>query len=107
MTIACIFPGQGSQSVGMLSALAAAYPEVEETFAVASQALNYDLWRLTQQGPDTELDRTDKTQPAMLAAGVAVWRVWQKRHGVQLLPRQCTGVIVGTHPPLFHHHLTR
>ena len=83
MTIACIFPGQGSQSVGMLSALAAAYPEVEETFAVASQALNYDLWRLTQQGPDTELDRTDKTQPAMLAAGVAVWRVWQKRHGVQ------------------------
>ena len=85
MTIACVFPGQGSQAVGMLAGLAAAYPEVEETFAVASQALDYDLWRLTQQGPETELNRTDKTQPAMLAAGVAVWRVWQKRNGPQPL----------------------
>jgi len=83
MTIACVFPGQGSQSVGMLAALAGDYPEVEETFAVASQALDYDLWRLTQQGPDTELNRTDITQPAMLAAGVAVWRIWQRHHGVQ------------------------
>jgi [acyl-carrier-protein] S-malonyltransferase len=83
MTIACVFPGQGSQSVGMLAALAAAYPEVEETFKLASAALDYDLWQLTQQGPETELNRTDKTQPAMLAAGVAVWRVWQKRHGAQ------------------------
>ena len=85
MTIACVFPGQGSQAVGMLAALAAAYPEVEETFAAASQALDYDLWQLTQQGPETELNRTDKTQPAMLAAGVAVWRVWQKRNGPQPL----------------------
>ena len=83
MTIACVFPGQGSQSVGMLAALAAAYPEVEETFAAASQALDYDLWRLSQQGPETELNRTDKTQPAMLTAGVAVWRVWQRRNGAQ------------------------
>jgi len=83
MTIACVFPGQGSQSVGMLTTLAAACPEVEETFAVASQALDYDLWQLTQQGPEAELNRTDKTQPAMLAAGVAVWRVWQKHHGTQ------------------------
>lgn len=83
MNIACVFPGQGSQSVGMLAALAAAYPEVEETFAVASRTLDYDLWQLTQQGPEAELNRTDKTQPAMLAAGVAVWRVWQKRQGAQ------------------------
>ena len=83
MNIACVFPGQGSQSVGMLAELAAAYPEVKETFDSASQALDYDLWQLTQQGPETELNRTDKTQPAMLAAGVAVWRVWQKRHGAQ------------------------
>jgi [acyl-carrier-protein] S-malonyltransferase len=83
MTIACVFPGQGSQSVGMLAALAAAYPEVEETFKLASEALDYDLWRLTQQGPEEDLNRTDRTQPAMLAAGVAVWRVWQKRHGAQ------------------------
>ena len=83
MNIACVFPGQGSQSVGMLGALATAYPEVEETFAAASQALDYDLWQLTQQGPEAELNRTDKTQPVMLAAGVAVWRVWQKRQGTR------------------------
>ncbi len=83
MKIACVFPGQGSQSLGMLAALAEVYPEVEETFAIASQALDYDLWQLTQQGPEAELNRTDKTQPAMLAAGVAVWRVWQKRSGAQ------------------------
>ena len=75
MTIACVFPGQGSQAVGMLAALADAYPEVEETFALGSPALDYDLWQLVQQGTETELNRTDKTQPAMLAAGVAVWRV--------------------------------
>ena len=81
MTIACVFPGQGSQSVGMLAELAEAYPEVNETFDAASEALGYDLWLLTQQGPEAELNRTDKTQPAMLAAGVAVWRVWQRRRG--------------------------
>ena len=71
MTIACVFPGQGSQAVGMLAALASAYPEVEETFAVASQALDYDLWRLTQQGPDTELNRTDKTRRSCCRCGKA------------------------------------
>lgn len=83
MKIACVFPGQGSQAVGMLAELAAAYPVVRETFDGASRALGYDLWQLTQQGPDTELNRTDRTQPAMLAAGVAVWRVWQQRGGVR------------------------
>jgi [acyl-carrier-protein] S-malonyltransferase len=77
VTFAMVFPGQGSQSVGMLRELAAAYPQVEETFAEASAVLGYDLWALAQQGPETELNRTERTQPAMLAAGVAVWRVWQ------------------------------
>jgi [acyl-carrier-protein] S-malonyltransferase len=80
MTLAFAFPGQGSQSVGMLAALGAAEPVVLETFAEASAVLGYDLWALCQQGPDTELGATERTQPAMLAAGVATWRVW-KRHG--------------------------
>ncbi len=74
--LAFVFPGQGSQSVGMLKDLAEAYPVVKQTFEEASDALGYDLWALTQNGPAEELNQTDKTQPAMLAAGVAVWRVW-------------------------------
>jgi len=80
MSLAFVFPGQGSQSVGMLSALAAVEPVVEQTFAEASAVLGYDLWALCQQGPDTDLGSTEKTQPAMLAAGVATWRAWL-RHG--------------------------
>jgi [acyl-carrier-protein] S-malonyltransferase len=80
-TLAIVFPGQGSQSVGMLSELAASFPLVNETFARASEVLGYDLWKLTQDGPEEELNRTDRTQPAMLAAGVAVWRVWQQENG--------------------------
>lgn len=80
-SIAIIFPGQGSQSVGMLAELAAAWPLVGETFAEASEALGLDLWQVTRQGPRELLDRTDITQPAMLAAGVAVWRVWNQAGG--------------------------
>ena len=80
-SIAIIFPGQGSQSVGMLAELAAAWPQVGETFAEASEALGLDLWQVTSQGPRELLDRTDITQPAMLAAGVAVWRVWNQAGG--------------------------
>ena len=71
-----VFPGQGSQSVGMLSALAVAYPQVGETFGQASAVLGYDLWKLVQEGPAEALNQTDRTQPAMLAAGVAVWRCY-------------------------------
>jgi [acyl-carrier-protein] S-malonyltransferase len=78
-----VFPGQGSQSVGMLSELAAPFPVVTETFGEASAVLGYDLWSLVQHGPAADLNRTDRTQPAMLAAGVAVWRVWQERGGAQ------------------------
>lgn len=81
--IAIVFPGQGSQSVGMLAELAAAYPQVEMTFAEASAALGTDLWHLVSQGPKELLDRTDLTQPAMLTAGVAVWRSWQAARGAQ------------------------
>lgn len=79
--LAIVFPGQGSQSVGMLQELAAAFPIVAETFTEASDALSYDLWALVQNGPAEDLNRTDRTQPAMLAAGVAVWRVWQAQGG--------------------------
>ena len=78
-----MFPGQGSQSVGMLASLAAAESVVADTFAEASTALGYDLWALCQQGPEERLAETERTQPAMLAAGVAVWRVWRKRGGLR------------------------
>lgn len=78
---AFVFPGQGSQSVGMLTDLAATYPIVAQTFEEASTILGYDLWQLCQQGPENDLNQTDKTQPAMLAAGVATWRVWCAQGG--------------------------
>ena len=79
--LALVFPGQGSQSVGMLSALAETCPEVRETFGEASRVLGYDLWALASSGPEEQLNQTEFTQPAMLAAGVAVWRVWVGRGG--------------------------
>lgn len=78
---AFVFPGQGSQTVGMLSELAANYPVIEETFREASDVLGYDLWALTQQGPAEELNKTWQTQPALLTASVALWRVWQQQGG--------------------------
>lgn len=80
---AFVFPGQGSQTVGMLTELAATYPLVEETFREASDALGYDLWQLVSQGPAEELNKTWQTQPALLAASVAVYRVWQQQGGEQ------------------------
>lgn len=81
MSVAFVFPGQGSQSVGMLSGLAAAHPEVRSTFDEASAVLGYDLWQLAQQGPAERLAETEVTQPLMLVAGVATWRVWCKLGG--------------------------
>ncbi|MES9850006.1 MAG: ACP S-malonyltransferase [Candidatus Thiodiazotropha sp.] len=78
-----VFPGQGSQSVGMLSELAAAHPIVSQTFAEATDVLGYDLWELVQNGPNDSLNQTTKTQPAMLAAGVSVWRVWLEQGGAK------------------------
>lgn len=82
MSLAFVFPGQGSQSVGMLAEMAETYPLVQETFGSASEVLGYDLWKLVQEGPADELNQTHITQPAMLSAGVAVWRIWQQKGGV-------------------------
>ena len=79
--IAAVFPGQGSQSAGMLADLAAEWPQVEQTFAEASDALGEDLWAVVRDNPDDRLNRTEYTQPAMLAADVAVARVWQAAGG--------------------------
>ncbi|WP_320150756.1 ACP S-malonyltransferase [uncultured Tolumonas sp.] len=78
---AIAFPGQGSQSVGMLAELAEAYPIIKETFAEASAVLGYDLFELVMQGPAEELNKTWKTQPALLTSSVALWRLWQAQGG--------------------------
>ncbi|HID44454.1 MAG TPA: ACP S-malonyltransferase [Chromatiaceae bacterium] len=76
-----IFPGQGSQSVGMLDALAVQFPQIKQTFEEASDVLQMDLWALASEGPAEELNRTENTQPAMLTAGMAVYRVWLSQGG--------------------------
>jgi len=93
-----MFPGQGSQSVGMLASLGAAEPVVADTFAEASAALGYDLWALCQQGPEDLLAETERTQPAMLAAGVAVWRAWRQRGGPR--PAMMAGHSLGEYSAL-------
>ncbi|HEX7031110.1 MAG TPA: ACP S-malonyltransferase [Gammaproteobacteria bacterium] len=80
-SFAFVFPGQGSQSVGMLAELGAAHAVVRDTFQQASDALGYDLWQLAQSGPESELNATERTQPALLAAGVAVWRAFRAESG--------------------------
>ena len=93
-----MFPGQGAQSVGMLADLAAAHPVVRSTFDEASQGAGIDLWALSQHGPGSELNRTEHTQPALLAASVAVWRVWQQLGGAQ--PAQLSGHSLGEYSAL-------
>lgn len=83
MALGMVFPGQGSQSIGMLADIAARESLVADTFAEASAVLGFDLWRLCQQGPAEDLNATVNTQPAMLVAGVATWRVWQRRGACQ------------------------
>lgn len=82
-SLAFVFPGQGSQSVGMLAELAETHPGVRATFDEASEGAGIDLWTLSQAGPDEQLNRTEFTQPALLAAGVAVWRLWQQEGVLQ------------------------
>jgi [acyl-carrier-protein] S-malonyltransferase len=98
LRLALMFPGQGSQSVGMLAALAAIEPIVLDTFAEASEALGYDLWALCQQGPEERLAETERTQPAMLAAGIAVWRSWLKQGGPR--PDRLAGHSLGEYSAL-------
>lgn len=96
--LAFVFPGQGSQSLGMLAELATAHPDVREAFAEASDGAAIDLWALSQQGPEDRLNQTEFTQPALLAAGVAVWRVWLARGGAQ--PAQLAGHSLGEYAAL-------
>jgi len=93
-----VFPGQGSQAVGMLADLAQAFPQVAQTFAEASDHLGFDLWDLVQNGPEEKLNQTQNTQPAMLCAGVAVWRVWQAEGGRD--PRVMAGHSLGEYTAL-------
>lgn len=82
-SLGVVFPGQGAQSVGMLSELASAYPEIKTTYDEASAVLNYDLWQLVQAGPAEELDKTVHTQPALLAASIAIWRILKTQKKIQ------------------------
>ncbi|RLJ17543.1 [acyl-carrier-protein] S-malonyltransferase [bacterium endosymbiont of Escarpia laminata] len=93
-----VFPGQGSQSVGMLKTLADDFSSVGDTFAEASDALGFDLWKLVLEGPKETLNQTQNTQPAMLAAGVAVWRVWQAQGGA--IPGVMAGHSLGEYSAL-------
>lgn len=95
---AMVFTGQGSQSLGMLADLAAQFPIVEATFSEASSVLGYDLWQLVQQGPAEELNKTWQTQPALLTASVAIWRVWQHQGGK--LPTMMAGHSLGEYSAL-------
>ncbi|MDF2817587.1 MAG: malonyl CoA-ACP transacylase [Stenotrophomonas rhizophila] len=81
--LAFVFPGQGSQSLGMLAELAELHPQVREAFTEASDGAAVDLWALSQGGPEEMLNRTEYTQPALLAASIGVWRAWQAVGGAQ------------------------
>lgn len=96
--LALVFPGQGSQSVGMLAELHAEFATVRDTFAEASAALGYDLWALIANGPDTELNETHRTQPALLTASVAVYRVWLEQGGAK--PAYLAGHSLGEYSAL-------
>lgn len=98
MTLAFVFPGQGSQAVGMLAELAAHYPVVQHTFAEASAVLKLDLWQIVRAGAEATLNQTQITQPAMLTAGVATWRIWQARGGA--LPQIMAGHSLGEYSAL-------
>ncbi len=82
-TLAFVFPGQGSQKVAMLAAMAEQHGVIQQTYSEASEVLGYDLWQLVQQGPQEELNLTERTQPMLLTAGVALWRLWQQLGGEQ------------------------
>jgi [acyl-carrier-protein] S-malonyltransferase len=98
MSVAVVFPGQGSQVVGMLKDIAELYPEVEATFAIASSVLGYDLWRLVQQGPAEELDKTMHTQPALLTASYVLWNILTSKK--KIIPAFLAGHSLGEYTAL-------
>lgn len=96
--LAFVFPGQGSQSVGMLAELATEFAEVRKAFDEASEGAGFDLWSLAQNGPEAELGQTENTQPVLLAASVAVWKAWREQGGP--LPAQMAGHSLGEYSAL-------
>ncbi len=98
MAIAGVFPGQGSQSIGMMNALAESFSIVKETFEEASECLDKDLWSMLAQGAEDLLNATENTQPIMLSAGIATWRVWQQQSGC--LPVGMAGHSLGEYSAL-------
>jgi [acyl-carrier-protein] S-malonyltransferase len=93
MSLAFVFPGQASQSIGMMSALARISPVITATFAEASSVLGYDLWQRCREGPAELLNSTECTQPAMLTAGIATYRLWRERGGAK--PKMMAGHSLG------------
>lgn len=98
MNFAAVFPGQGSQALGMLAELGDKFFEVRDSFQEASDTLGFDLWSLVQNGPESDLNATHNTQPAMLAAGYAVWRVWKAQGGC--MPSAMAGHSLGEYTAL-------
>ena len=98
MNLAFVFPGQGSQYVGMLKDLASSFPQVKKIFMEASIELGYDLWKLVAEGPSDVLNETERTQPAMLAAGIAVWQCWQSQ--TKIRPKYFAGHSLGEYTAL-------
>ena len=91
--LAFVFPGQGSQKIGMLAELAAQYSEIEETFNEASDTLGYDVWKMMQSGSQDDINLTERTQPILLASSVAIWRLWNAKGGSK--PAQMAGHSLG------------
>ena len=91
--LAFVFPGQGSQKIGMLKELGDAHNVVLDTFAEASAVLNYDLWKLVQEGTQDEINLTERTQPLLLTSSVAIWRLWEEMQGP--VPAQLAGHSLG------------
>jgi [acyl-carrier-protein] S-malonyltransferase len=91
--LAFVFPGQGSQKIGMLAELAEQNPIIEKTFNEASEVLGYDMWQLIQQGEQDEINLTQRTQPILLTCSVAIWRLWNEKQGT--LPNQMAGHSLG------------
>lgn len=91
--LAFVFPGQGSQKIGMLSELAEQYSLIKETFDQASDVLGYNMWELIQQGEQEAINLTERTQPILLASSVAIWRLWNEKNGA--IPSQMAGHSLG------------